>query len=308
MLGVGYFCRVTPSRFRYGILVFAAGMCLGAEPVSMRLWPGAAPGDVGVFAPERDPTTAKDPVLPGGPTIRVTNVSVPTITVYRPPADKDTGAVVMVFPGGSYVRLAMNVEGTDVCSWLNSIGVTAVLLKYRVPMREGVPRYTMALQDAQRAVGLVRLHSKEWGIDPDRLGTVGFSAGADLSAVLCTNYATRTYPRLDTADDLSCLPDFQMLIYPGWLSKGTASELSPEVAVSSKTPPSFLVQAEDDPVHVENVIYYALALKQVNVPMELNVYPKGGHGYGMRPTGNLVASWPRRAGEWMASRGILGRN
>jgi acetyl esterase/lipase len=260
------------------------------------------------MGPERDPTTAKDPVLPGGPTLRVTNVSVPTMTVYRPLAEKDTGAIVMVFPGGSYVRLTVNVEGTEVCSWLNSLGVTAVLLKYRVPMREGLPRYTAALQDAQRAVGLVRLHAREWGVDPDRLGTVGFSAGADLSAVLCASYSARTYPRLDGADDLSCLPDFQMLIYPGWLANGRGVELNPEVAVGEKTPPSFLVQAEDDPVHVENVICYALALKQAKVPMELNVYPKGGHGYGMRPTGNLVASWPQRAGEWMASRGILSRN
>jgi acetyl esterase/lipase len=285
-----------------------AGLSQGAEPVSMRLWPGSAPGDAGNLGEERDPTTPKDPVLPGGPTLRVTDVSVPTITVYRPQADTDTGAVVMVFPGGSYVRLAMNVEGTEVCSWLNSVGVTAVLLKYRVPMREGLPRYTAALQDAQRAVGLVRLHAREWGIDPDRLGTVGFSAGADLSAVLCARYAARTYPRLDSADDLSCLPDFQMLIYPGWLSSGKGTELNPEVAVGAKTPPSFLVQTEDDPVHVENVLFYALALRQAKVPMELNVYPKGGHGYGMRPTGNLVASWPKRAGEWMANQGFLGRN
>jgi acetyl esterase/lipase len=288
--------------------MMATGLCRGADAVPMRLWPGPAPGDVGNLGEEMDPTTAKDPVLPGGPTLRVTNVSVPTITVYHPPAEKDTGAAVMVFPGGSYVRLAMNVEGTEICSWLNSVGVTAVLLKYRVPMREGLPRYTAALQDAQRAMGLVRLHAREWGIDPNRLGTVGFSAGADLSAVLCKGYGARTYPRLDNADDLSCLPNFQMLIYPGWLSKGKGLELNPEVAVSEKTPPSFLVQAEDDPVHVENVLIYALALRQAKVPMELNVYPKGGHGYGMRPTGNLVASWPKRAGEWMANQGFLDRN
>ncbi len=288
--------------------MMTAVVCLGAEPVTLRLWPGAGPGDLVANGTESDPTTARDPVLPGGPTIRVTNVSVPTITVYRPPADKDTGAAVMVFPGGSFVRLAMNVEGTEVCSWLNSLGVTGVLLKYRVPMREGLPRYTAALQDAQRAVGLVRLHSAEWGIDPNRLGTVGFSAGADLTAVLCTSYGARTYPRLDAADDLSCLPNFQMLIYPGWLSKGKGVELNPEVAVGEKTPPTFLAQTEDDPVHVENVLCYALALRHAKVPMELNVYPKGGHGYGMRPTGNLVASWPKRAGEWMANQGFLGRN
>jgi acetyl esterase/lipase len=235
-------------------------------------------------------------------------VSVPTITVYRPPADRDTGAAVAVFPGGSYVRVVINVEGTEVCSWLNSLGVTAVLLKYRVPLREGLPRYTAALQDAQRAMGLVRLHAREWGIDPNRLGTVGFSAGADLSAVLCANSGTRTYPRLDAADDLECLPDFQMLLYPGWLAKGKGVELSPEVAVSERTPPTFLAQAEDDPVHVENVLCYALALRQAKVPMELHVYQKGGHGYGLRPTGNPVATWPQRAGEWMASRGLLSRS
>jgi acetyl esterase/lipase len=275
----------------------------------MKLWPGTAPGEKGGLGPEHDTTTSKDNLIAGRPVIRTGNVADPTITVYKPDADKDTGAAVVVCPGGGYYILALDLEGTEVCQWLNSVGVTGVLLKYRVPHREGQPAYAAPLQDAQRAVGLVRSHAKEWGVDPSRVGVLGFSAGGHLCAALSANSAARTYPAVDAADELSCRPDFQILIYPGGLVKENEGyNLGPEVAVTAGAPPTFLAMALDDPVKVENVIGYAMALKAAKVPMELHVYPTGGHGYGLRPSKDYVTTWPQRAADWMRSRGLLERN
>jgi acetyl esterase/lipase len=272
----------------------------------MKLWPGIAPGDKGGLGQEIDTTTAKDNLIAGRPVIRLGNVSDPTIAVYPPTRGKDTGAAVVVFPGGGFRILAMDLEGTEVCAWLNSIGVTGVLLKYRVPAREGRPEYAAPLQDAQRALGIVRSHAKEWGIDPHRIGVLGFSAGGHLAATLSANSQARTYPRVDESDDASCRPDFQILIYPGGVVERGGYALAPDVAVTAKTPPTFLVMAQDDPVRPENVLGYAMALEGEKVPMELHVYPSGGHGYGLRPTRDFVTSWPQRAADWMRSRGLLG--
>jgi acetyl esterase/lipase len=284
------------------------GLCLRAEPPAIRLWPGPAPGDKGGLGEEKDTTKPSDNLIAGRPVIRTGNVSDPTITVYRPPADRNTGTAVVVCPGGGYNILAMDLEGTEVCEWLNSIGVTGVLLKYRVPKREGRPPYDAPLQDAQRAVGLVRSRAKEWAIDPQRIGALGFSAGGHLCATLSAAAGGRTYPRVDDADDVNCRPDFQLLIYPGGVVKeGGGYGLAPEVAVAHDPPPTFLVMAQDDPVRVENVLSYALALQQIKVPMELHVYPTGGHGYGLRPARDYVTTWPQRAADWMRSRGLLGQ-
>jgi len=215
--------------------------------------------------------------LPEKTVIRLGNVSKPTITIHRPPAGKDTGAAVLVCPGGAYSILALDLEGTEVCDWLNSIGVTGVLLKYRVPKRSGLEKHTAALQDTQRALGLVRHRASEWGIDPARLGVLGFSAGGHLSAALCSSAAQRTYPTVDDADKISCRPDFTVLIYPAYLAlKDEDNKIAPEVSVTTNTPPTFIAMAEDDPVRVENALFYALALKQAKVPVELHVYPVGG--------------------------------
>jgi acetyl esterase/lipase len=163
------------------------------------------------------------------------------------------------------------------------------------------------LQDAQRSMGLVRSHAREWGIDPERLGVLGFSAGGHLSATLSASTA-RAYPRVDAADDLSCHPDFQVLIYPAYLLKSPGSlDLVPEVAVTPATPPTFLAMSEDDPQHAENIIAYAMALKAAKVPVEMHLYPTGGHGYGLRPTKDYVTTWPQRAADWLKSRGLLAR-
>jgi acetyl esterase/lipase len=297
---------VIPRRLRYPLAILATGLCLGAEPAPLRLWPGAAPGDRGDFGEEKDMFTPQDGLIAGKPIIRLGNVSVPTITLFRPPAERDTGTAVLVLPGGGYRILAMDLEGTEVCTWLNSIGVTGILLKYRVPEREGQAPYMAPLQDAQRAMGLVRLHARDLGIDPLHIGTLGFSAGGHLSATLCTHGNTRTYTHLDNADDVSCHPDFQLLIYPGGLvSKNDGYALSPEAAVNGDTPPTFMVMAQDDPVHVENVLGYAMALQAEKIPMELHLYPSGHHGYGLRSTSDYVTSWPLRAADWMRSRGLL---
>ena len=306
------FSNPVKSIRRLGLMCFAlfsALNCFTSEPFKViELWPNGAPGEKGNIGEERDTTKPTDQLIAGKPVIRLGNVSKPTISINRPPAGKDTGAAVLVFPGGGYHILAMDLEGTEVCDWLNSIGVTGVLLKYRVPKREGLEKHAAPLQDAQRALGLVREHAKEWGIDPKRIGVLGFSAGGHLAAALSRNCDERTYPPMDAADKESCRPDFQILIYPGGLTKkDEGDKVAPEVAVTTNTPPTFIAIAGDDPVRVENALFYALALSNAKVPVELHVYPTGGHGYGLRPSKEVVTTWPQRAADWMRSRGLLDR-
>ncbi len=273
------------------------------EPIA--LWPGAAPGDRVDIGDEKDTSPANEDRTAPNYVIRLGNVSQPTITVYKPAKERDTGAAVVVCPGGGYSILAMNLEGTEVCEWLNSIGITSVLLKYRVPARKELERYAAPLQDAQRAIGLVRQHAGEWAIDPRRVGVLGFSAGGHLSATLCAHSADRTYPVVDDADKQSCRPDFTILIYPAYLATDDLTNLAPEVKVTGATPPTFIAMTQDDPVHVEGPLLYALALKQAKVSFELHVYPEGGHGYGLRPSKNLVSQWPQRVEGWLRTRGLL---
>jgi acetyl esterase/lipase len=203
----------------------------------------------------------------------------------------------------------MDLEGTEVCEWLNSVGVSAVLLKYRVPKRAGLEKHTAALQDAQRALGIVRHRSAQWGIDPKKIGILGFSAGGHLAALASNQCEPRSYSGVDEADSVSCRPDFTMLIYPAYLTiKEQDDKIAPELNLSSNTPPTFIAMAEDDPIRVETALFYAAGLKKVNVPFELHVYPTGGHGYGLRPSKDLVTTWPQRATDWMRSRGLLGAN
>lgn len=277
---------------------------LALDPIA--LWPDSAPGDTATLPPEQDMSKPTDKAIAGKPLIRLGNVSKPTITVFPAPKDKNTGAAVVVCPGGGYNILALDLEGTEVCEWLNSIGVTGVLLKYRVPKRAARQRFEPPLQDAQRAIGLVRQHAAEWGIDPARVGILGFSAGGHLAAAASTNYETRTYPAVDAADKLSCRPDFSVLVYPAYLTvKEKADELAPELKVTAQTPQTFLVMSQDDPIRVEGPIFYSLALKNAKVPFELHTYPTGGHGYGLRPSEHNVTTWPARVADWMRTRGLL---
>jgi acetyl esterase/lipase len=274
---------------------------------SIAVWPDKVPGEKGDIGPEADTTKpGQDGSDPKNYVIRTGNVSHPTLTVYHPPKDKDTGAAVLVCPGGGYSILALNLEGSEVCHWLNSIGVTAILLKYRVPARAGLEKHTAALQDAQRALSVIRHRAKEWGVDAKRLGILGFSAGGHLAAAASTNYETRTYPEIDAADKENCRPDFTILIYPAYLTdQADMSKLAPEIKVTAHTPPAFIAMTQDDPVHVENAFTYAKALQNAKVSVELHVYPTGGHGYGLRPSPNMVSHWPERAAEWLNARGWL---
>ncbi|MGI8604714.1 MAG: alpha/beta hydrolase [Verrucomicrobiales bacterium] len=295
----------TVVLFCFGALT--SGRCLAAEPpTTIDLWPTGAPGEKDEIGKERDTTKPTDQLIAGKPVVRLGNVSRPTITIYRPAPALNSGTAVLVFPGGGYHILALDLEGTEVCQWLNSIGVTAVLLKYRVPRREGLEKHAAPLQDAQRAVGIVRHRAKDFDIDPTLIGTLGFSAGAHLAAALSTAGSERKYPHIDNADREECRPAFAALIYPGSLTlKDKNDEIAPEVAVSGHAPPSFLVMAQDDAVRAENVLYFALALKKAGVPVELHLYPTGGHGYGLRRTDHAVTTWPERAADWMRARGLL---
>lgn len=270
-----------------------------AEHLTMPIWPDGAPGAVANAPAEIDTTTAKDNLIAGRPLVRLGNVSVPTITVYKAEG-QGTRPAVVVFPGGGYSILAIDLEGTEVCDWLNSAGVSCVLLKYRVPNSGPYPKSPAALQDAQRAVGLVREHAAEWNIDPKRVGVLGFSAGGHLAAAISTHYDKRLYDAVDAADQLSCRPDFAVVVYPGYLANPDKNmAANPDIEPTAQTPPTFIVQAEDDPVHVENATNYFLQLKKAKVPAELHVYAEGGHGYGLRRTALPVTTWPQTVELWL---------
>ena len=278
---------------------------LAADRQTIVLWPGGAPGEKGDIGPEADTTTPQGDLIAGKRVIRLGNVTVPTITVYPAPQANSTRAAVVVMPGGGYHILAMDLEGTEVCEWLNSIGVTGMLLKYRVPARKGGPRYAAPLQDAQRALGMVRARAAEWNLDPHKIGTLGFSAGAHLTAALGANFETRTYETVDDSDQVSPRPDFSVLIYPGGLTvNDQGGTIGPELRVTSSTPPTFLVQAEDDGVRVENSLYYYLALRNAKVPAEMHLFATGGHGYGLRPMSLPVTEWPKLAERWLRTIGV----
>jgi acetyl esterase/lipase len=273
--------------------------------ITINVWPGVAPGEAPNQPAEVDTTTAKDNLIAGRPLVRLGHVSVPTITLYRPKGT-NSGAAVVVFPGGGYNILAIDLEGTEVCDWLNSVGVTCVLLKYRVPGTGPYPKSPAALEDAQRAVGLVREHASEWGIDPHRVGVLGFSAGGHLAAALSTHFDQRLYPPVDDADKQSCRPDFAVVVYPGYLAIADKNfAANADIVPTDKTPPTFLVQAEDDTVHVENAVVYFMALKNAKVPAELHIYSEGGHGYGLRRTRLPVTTWPKSVEIWLHTIGVL---
>jgi len=269
--------------------------------VTLPLWPHPQPG----VQSEVDLTTAKDNLVAGKRVVRLTNVSNPTITLYSP-AGKNSGAAVIVFPGGAYHVLAIDLEGTEVCDWLTSVGVTCILLKYRVPDSGPLPKSSAALEDAQRAVGMVRAHAAEWQIDTQRVGVLGFSAGAHLVVALSTHFDKRLYDPIDAADQMSCRPDFAVIVYPGYLALSEQNfAANPEIHATDKTPPTFIVQSEDDPVYVENSTVYFLELKRAKVPVEMHLYAQGGHGYGLRRTELPVTAWPELVQKWMGTIHVL---
>lgn len=263
------------------------------------LWPKGAPGETGDVGPE-----AEQPPKPNDMTIRIENVSQPSLTVYQPPKEKRNGTAVVVCPGGAYNILAWNKEGTEVAEWLNTLGVTAFVLKYRVPIRKNRERHAAPLEDVQRAIGIVRFDAKKWNLDSQHIGLLGFSAGGHLTAVASTNFSQRSYAAVDDADGESCRPDFTLMIYPAYLVD-KENRISPELKITSETPTTFIAMTADDGVRVEGALFYYLALKEAKVPAEMHLYPTGGHGYGLRPSKNLVSTWPVRAADWLKASGLL---
>ena len=293
------------AAFSSTLSVAQSGWPPTAGHATIAVWPGAAPGAVANPPAEADTTTAKDNLIAGRPVVRLGNVSTPTLTLYLPKG-QNTGAAVVVFPGGGYKILAIDLEGAEVCDWLNSAGITCLVLKYRVPASGPYPKSAAALEDAQRALGLVRLHAADWGVDPNRIGVLGFSAGAHLAAALSTHFDQRLYEPLAAADKTSCRPDFAVIVYPGYLALADKDFApNPDIVPSEKTPPQFIVQAEDDPVHVENAMVYFMALKNAKVAAELHIYAEGGHGYGLRRTALPVTTWPQAVETWLRTIKIL---
>jgi acetyl esterase/lipase len=314
------------ARYRVGtaLLVFLA--CAAGEPglaagqtawqpspghMQLPIWPGVIPGARPVTGPEVSGTvvdaTGRPRLVGGRPWIYVDKVSRPTMTVYSP-GGSNTGAAVIVFPGGGYNILAIDLEGTEVCDWLTSRGITCVLLKYRVPCLKTGPYQDCrpALEDAQRTVGLVRFQAARWHIDPHRIGVLGFSAGGHMVAAISTHFERRLYRPVDAADRESCRPDFAIALYPGHLAvRERDFAMNPDIRVTRQTPPTFLLQAEDDPTDpVENSLVYHAALRAAGVPVEIHLYGKGGHAFGLRRTSFPITGWPQLVENWLGTVGM----
>lgn len=275
----------------------------------MPIWPKALTDAQPVTGPE---CVTNRLTSAGTPWACECNVTRPTMTVY-PPKGTNTGAAMVVFPGGGYMCLAMDIEGTEICDWLVSKGITAILLKYRVPVKRVGPygESTLALADAQRTLGLVRFHAAEWHIDPHKIGVIGFSAGGHMVAATSTHFDKRSYPAVDEADKESCRPDFAIACYPGhlWDRDDEQLKLNPNVPVTTNTPPTFLLQAENDPIDpVNNSLVYYQALKNAGVPAELHLYAEGGHAFGLRPSKFPITEWPQLVEKWLGTIGMIPRH
>lgn len=290
-----------PRLVRIVLLICSLASVAGAkEPVTLPLWPEGPPSPMPVKSEE----TIKRIQSYGGPTPnRLTDISDPTVTVYFP--EHPNGTSVIVAPGGGYMFLSWSSEGTQVCQWLNSLGVTAILLKYRTPTRDDAQPFRLPVQDGQRALGLVRKHAREWNLDPRRVGLLGFSAGANLAGHLAWDQKQRSYPQDPDLDDPRG-PDFLVFIYGGgFLDPQDKTRLRDDFRLPADAPPAFFLVAHDDGTNpVEAALLY-LEYQQQHLPAELHICTKGGHGFGMRKDKHPINSWPDRCGEWMQSMGWL---
>jgi acetyl esterase/lipase len=284
----------------------------GEPPLVVELWPGPVPDEPGNLGPERErmsPALDRKQVEVTEPTRLITDVSRPSLTFYRPVKDRDTRTAVLICPGGGYWNLYWQLEGEEVAAWLNSLGVTGVILKYRVPRRPDEPKGEPArrpLQDAQRAIGLLRNRAGEWGIDPRRIGMVGFSAGGHLVIATATNFEKRTYEPVDEADKVSCRPDFGILVYPGYLKPKDKEELSPGLHVPAGTPPIFLAHGGDDLISPpEHSVVMYLALRRAGVPAELHIYATAAHDFGVRNSEHPCSTWTQACANWLRYQGLL---
>ena len=287
-------CKANHTASLFSVRYFVAAFLLTtlARAADLQIIPLQPAGSSSFNSgPEHDITTEHDNLVAGEPVIRLANVSDPTLTFYPAPASNNSTSAVIVFPGGGYHILALDLEGSEICSWLNSIGVNAALVKYRVPPAPDALRYAAPLIDAQQALAVVRSYGAKWHIDPHRIGVMGFSAGGHLAALLSNSDPP---------------PNFALLIYPAYLTPETdRTVLAPEFTLSVQTPPTFLVQTEDDPIHVENSLVYYAALTKRKVPAEMHLFANGGHGYGLRQTAAPVTQWTKLAEAWLRARGLL---
>jgi acetyl esterase/lipase len=288
-------------KLRLGLLVAATAVAqlaaFAAEPnLVLNVWPGLPPGDKPNLGEEKhDPQEMIRGV-----------VTTPTLAVYRPAKDKDTGAAVLIAPGGGFFQLSMGHEGADVATWLNTLGVTGIVLKYRIPVREGMPRSLPMTQDAQRSMSIIRSHASEWSIDPNRIGICGFSAGGEIGVNLISNPDRRLYDAIDDTDKVAFNANFSLLIYSGGIVKPNSEPpaLNDGIVFTKDTPPTFLSVSDDDKGGAQTAILY-LALRQAGVPTEMHVWAEGGHGYGIRPGTLPHTTWPLRAADWLKVRGFL---
>lgn len=306
------------------LLVHSLALAEGWQPspghMQTPIWPGAVPNAIPNPKPESVGPPEGQEWWP-----RANDVSRPTMTVYEAKGH-NTGVAMVVFPGGGYRFLAMDLEGTEICDWLTSRGITCVLLKYRVPgsgpwwdennKRRVYPKVQTALQDAQRTLGLVRQNAAQWHVDPSKIGVIGFSAGGHLAAAVSTHFRERSYSVVDAADLLSCRPDFAIVVYPGhlWLHEDeeqatrdeTHLKLRPDILVRADTPPTFLLQAEDDYVDgVEQSLAFYVALQKARVPTEMHLYAQGGHAFGLRPSKLPIGQWPKLVEIWLVTIGMV---
>ena len=283
-------------------LICWSGVAYAEEPVKIiNVWSEMPPGETAEIGPEvtQPQKAGEDP-----PTIRITNIGKPTLSVYVPAKEQRNGTSVIICPGGGFGILAWNKEGTEVAEWFNTIGVTAFVLKYRCPTSNRSPNWLAPAQDAQRAVSLVRSRASEFNIDPARIGLVGFSAGGMAAGAATIKHASRLYEANDDTDKAACRPDFAVLVYPAYFVD-KQGVLKPEFVIDKHTPPMFFAHAFNDGVTCESSVRLFLELKKANVPSELHVYSTGGHGFGLRPSKDAASTWPKRCEEWLASRGLL---
>jgi acetyl esterase/lipase len=282
------------------------------HPLVVELWPGKVPDEVDKIGPEKvrlSPKLDRKQVEVTESTRMVTNVTKPTLTIYRPAREKDTGTAVVICPGGGYWNLYWQLEGEEVAAWLNSLGITGIILKYRVPRRPGEPEAEPArrpLQDAQRAIRLVRGKAKEWGIAPQRIGIVGFSAGGHLAAATATSFSQQTYQPMDAIDHIRCRPDFAIVVYPGYLKAKDQDELAAALHIPKETPPMFLVHGGNDIISSpEHSVVLYLALKRAGIPAELHIYAGAAHDFGVRPSDQPCSTWTQSCAKWLRYQGFL---